>query len=160
MHKAPESEADELLKTLTQVYDESIKNLGANVTDDDEGDAGELSAEDAAEFAGDDVDDVDTRYFETDAATDKITKRTINTTMFKNPWKCGEEAFAKKNNVVDVRGKALEVRRKKAAARKAILNGIAEEETGGDDVVFGMEVDGLPHWRLFTNSIDNNLGLQ
>ena len=79
--------------------------------------------------------------------------------MFKSPWKVGEEMFAKKSGVVEVRAKSEETRKKKVAARKAILSSIDAEERGGDDIVFGMEVDGLPHWQSFTRSVDNNLGL-
>ena len=159
MHKAPETQADEILKSLTQVYDESIKNIGANLAKDgDDGEDGELSKEDAAEFAGE-GEDIDTSYFVSEA-TQSMSKKTINKTIYMNPWTCGNESFAKKTNVVDVRAKACEIRKKKSAARKAILTRISEENGDGVDVLPGMEVDGLPHWHRYTRSVENNLGLK
>lgn len=98
-------------------------------------------------------------YFAEEDITDKTKKKTINPIMFKNPWKCGEDSFAKKNSVLEVRAKEEEIRKKKVAARKAILSSIDAEERDGDDIVFGMEVDGLPNWQLYTRSVDNNLRL-
>ena len=127
--------------------------------DVEENEDGELDKEDVAEFAGDDEDAVDVSYFAEEAISNKMTKKAINPMMFKNPWKCGKESFAKKNNVVDVRAKEEEIRKKKVAARKAILAGIGDEERDGDDIMFSMEVDGLPQWQVFTRSVENNLGL-
>jgi hypothetical protein len=153
MKEGPKTSADDILKSLNQVYEESIQKIGLNVVDDVEED-GELDAGDAFEYE----EEVATPQRQSTART-KVTKRTMHKDMFKDPWKLGRESFYKKY-VLGIRAEGVRRRERKSQVRKCILNGIHASMTGVSQLVYGDHEEVVPDWQEFTRSRPNNLGLE
>ena len=150
MHEAPTSPADDILKSLNQVYNESIKQAGAGIANEEKEEGDEDGAEERV---------VDAIAKGSAGKTGKVTKKTMHKDILVEPWTAGRVEFAKKD-VIKIRAEGDRRRKKKSEMRKWILSSIDRDkgtmEDIGDDVD---EVLELPHWQEYTRRVPNNLGL-
>ena len=150
MHEAPSSPADDILKSLNQVYNESITKAGAGIANEEKEEGDEDGAEERV---------VDAIAKGSAGKTGKVTKKTMHKDILVEPWTEGRVEFAKKD-VIKIRAEGDRRRKKKSEMRKWILSSIDRDkgtmEDIGDDVD---EVLELPHWQEYTRRVPNNLGL-
>ena len=102
--------ADEILKSLNQVYEESIQ-IGVNATDAVEED-GELDADDAAGYECEEVTAAPEPK-RASTARQKVKKKTMHKDMWQNPWKLGRLSFDKKD-VIAIREEGVRRRTRKS----------------------------------------------
>ena len=122
---------------MEQVYNESIKSVGVDVTSEFED--GEMDAADLAEFGGDEYNPDD---FVVDSRPEKFEKKKMHEHMFKNPWALGKETFAK-TDVVHIRSEEARIRKQKSDLRRCMLDNIQKEELAEkQDVVVSMDMEG------------------
>ena len=150
------SSADDILKSLTLVYEESIDGVGIDVLDGIEGEC-EIEADEPAEVAGSVEDHNDPNQYgpanEGPDSTGKIHKH-----MFDNPWKIGR-ALLDIRDVTRVRAEIQRRLQKKSDVRKCILNGIRASNGNSSNHTTRVEVEGLALWQKHTRSVQNNLDL-
>ena len=89
---------------------------------------------------------------------EKVTKTMMHTHMLSDPWKIGQNLFAKKD-VLKLRSEGVLRRARKSRLRGAILNAIREQTGEDNEVIVGIELPELSIWQRFTRGVANNLSL-
>ena len=136
----PPTSADDILKSLAQVYEESIQR--------------EVDEQDTEE--GNDVTTASLKS--THTSSRKIKKRTKHPKMHEDIFAAGRELLIKKDHLA-VRSNAQRRRAKKGALRRCILNSITDRQRRVVIAAVGMEVATRPAWQQRLRSCENNLKL-
>ena len=136
----PPTSADDILKSLAQVYEESIQR--------------EVDEQDTEE--GNDVTTASPES--THTSSRKIKKRTKHPKMHEDIFAAGRELLMKKDHLA-VRSNAQRRRAKKGALRRCILNSITDRQRRVVIAAVGMEVATRPAWQQRLRSCENNLKL-
>ena len=153
MKGAPSTNADNILATLSMVYQSSIDKEQA-------GDASEeLDDGDLAEAVSDSRRSDSTEKSTCTNKLEKIKKKKMSTMIGNDLWKAGKEEFSKKN-VIEIRREAERRRIKKANVRDCILHNIRDQKESGKSIVMPDDMDYMMSWQVYFRNHANNLRLK
>ena len=155
MKDNPSTSADNILATLSQVYQESIdKEVDQSVNPSEELSDADLSATTSDEVEGE-VAVVQSRG----ELKEKIKKKTMHDNIGEDLWEIGVSMFAE-NDVLAIRSNAEETRSLKSDVRACILADIHASINGADiDERGHTHLDYMPSWQRHIRTHTNNLGL-
>ena len=154
MKEAPTTSADDLLKCLSDLYQQSIDSIGG-VNQEEELDAGET---DHLEREPADVCRVPESRTGRKKVGEKIAKRQMNKQISDDHWVLGKKEF-EKSDVVSERANALSKREKKTTLRRCIMKTIHEKKTKSV-VSIPDDVDYMSSLQRHVRKTNNNLHLK